>query len=128
MRTAGHNRAINRQKYQLHEIEQGISGGDPLRQQIFERLSALIQLRKRQSAFHPDNAMTLLESDNRLLLLRRHPPASKEGLLCVFNLSSQEVSTQLPQARQLQDVISGEKIDGSQPITLAAWQFMWLRG
>lgn len=128
VRAAGHNRAINRQKYSLREMEQWISGDDPLRQQVYERLSALIQLRTRQSAFHPDNAMTLLESENTLLMLRRHPSGSEEGLLCVFNLSSREVTTHLPQARHYQDVISGEKIDGSQPMTLAAWQFMWLRG
>ncbi|WP_293795404.1 alpha-amylase family glycosyl hydrolase [uncultured Pantoea sp.] len=127
VRAAGHNRAINRQKYDLHEMEQWISGGNPLRQQVYERLSALIQLRTRQSAFHPDNPMTLLESENTLLVLRRHQPDSEEGLLCVFNLSSHEVTTQLPLTRLVQDVISGEKLDGSQPLTLAAWQFMWLR-
>ena len=127
VRAAGHNRAINRQKYDLHEMEQWISGGNPLRQQVYERLSALIQLRTRQSAFHPDNPMTLLESENTLLMLRRHQPDSEEGLLCVFNLSNHEVTTQLPLTRLVQDVISGEKLDGSQPLTLAAWQFMWLR-
>ncbi|MRT26501.1 sugar phosphorylase [Enterobacteriaceae bacterium RIT697] len=127
VRAAGHNRAINRQKYDLHEMEQWISGGNPLRQQVYERLSALIQLRTRQSAFHPDNPMTLLESENTLLVLRRHQPDSEEGLLCVFNLSNHDVTTQLPLTRLVQDVISGEKLDGSQPLTLAAWQFMWLR-
>jgi sucrose phosphorylase len=127
VRAAGHNRAINREKYSLREMEQWISGGKPLRQQVYERLSALIQLRTRQPAFHPDNPMTLLESENSLLVLRRHQPDSDEGLLCVFNLSRHEVTTQLPLARHMQDVISGEKLDGSQPLTLAAWQFMWLR-
>jgi len=128
VRAAGHNRAINREKYSLRDIEQQISGGNPLRQQVFERLSALIQLRTRQPAFHPDNRMTLLESDNAVLLLRRHAADSDEGLLCVFNLSSREISTTLPQARPFQDVISGQRVDGSQPLVLAAWQFMWLRG
>lgn len=128
VRAAGHNRAINREKYSLRDIEQQISGGNPLRQQVFERLSALIQLRTRQPAFHPDNPMTLLESDNAVLLLRRHAADSDEGLLCVFNLSSREISTTLPQARPFQDVISGQRVDGSQPLVLAAWQFMWLRG
>ncbi len=71
--------------------------------------------------------MTLLESENTLLVLRRHQPDSEEGLLCVFNLSNHDVTTQLPLTRLVQDVISGEKLDGSQPLTLAAWQFMWLR-
>ncbi len=54
--------------------------------------------------------------------------AKEDGLLCVFNLSSREVITQLPHTRHFQDLISGETIDGSQPLKLAPWQFMWLRG
>lgn len=128
VRMAGHNRAINRQKYHLQEIETALAGGDWLRQQVYIQLSQLIQLRQRQSAFHPDNPMTLYDSENALLVLKRHLANSEEGLLCVFNLSGRQVKTHLPEARILQDVISGEKIDGTQPLTLDAWQFMWLRG
>ncbi len=109
VRAAGHNRAINRQKYDLHEIESALVGGDWLRQQVYTQLSQLIQLRRRQPAFHPDNAMTLFDSENALLVLKRHLPDSEAGLLCVFNLSSRKVETRLPEARTLQDVISGEK-------------------
>ncbi|MFV9670659.1 alpha-amylase family glycosyl hydrolase [Pantoea sp. ARC607] len=127
VRAAGHNRAINRQKYELQQIESALAGGEWLRQQISIRLGQLIQLRRRQPAFHPDNAMTLYESENAVLVLRRHQPESGEGLLCVFNLSGRTVETRLPMAHTLQDVVSGEKVDGTQPVKLDAWQFMWLR-
>ena len=127
VRAAGHNRAINRQKYDLHQIEADLAGGNWLRQQVYTRLGQLIQLRRRQPAFHPDNPMTLYESENAVLVLRRHQPESGDGLLCVFNLSGRSVETQLPVAHTLQDVVSGEKIDGTQPVKLDAWQFMWLR-
>jgi len=127
VRAAGHNRAINRQKYDLQQIEADLAGGDWLRQQVYTRLGQLIQLRRRQPAFHPDNPMTLYESENAVLVLRRHQPESGDGLLCVFNLSGRSVETQLPVAHTLQDVVSGEKIDGTQPVKLDAWQFMWLR-
>lgn len=127
VRAAGHNRAINRQKYDLQQIEGDLAGGNWLRQQVYTRLGQLIQLRRRQPAFHPDNPMTLYESENALLVLRRHQPESGDGLLCVFNLSGRSVETQLPVAHKLQDVVSGEKIDGTQPVKLDAWQFMWLR-
>ncbi|SUB05675.1 alpha-amylase family glycosyl hydrolase [Pantoea agglomerans] len=127
VRAAGHNRAINRQKYDLQQIEADLAGGNWLRQQVYTRLSQLIQLRRRQPAFHPDNPMTLYESENAVLVLRRHQPESGDGLLCVFNLSGRSVETQLPVAHTLQDVVSGEKIDGTQPVKLDAWQFMWLR-
>lgn len=127
VRAAGHNRAINRQKYDLQQIEADLTGGNWLRQQVYTRLGQLIQLRRRQPAFHPDNPMTLYESENAVLVLRRHQPESGDGLLCVFNLSGRSVETQLPVAHTLQDVVSGEKIDGTQPVKLDAWQFMWLR-
>ncbi|MFL6614693.1 MAG: alpha-amylase family glycosyl hydrolase [Pantoea agglomerans] len=127
VRAAGHNRAINRQKYDLKQIEADLAGGNWLRQQVYTRLGQLIQLRRRQPAFHPDNPMTLYESENAVLVLRRHQPESGDGLLCVFNLSGRSVETQLPVAHTLQDVVSGEKIDGTQPVKLDAWQFMWLR-
>lgn len=127
VRAAGHNRAINRQKYDLQQIEADLAGGNWLRQQVYNRLGQLIQLRRRQPAFHPDNPMTLYESENAVLVLRRHQPESGDGLLCVFNLSGRSVETQLPMAHTLQDVVSGEKIDGTQPVKLDAWQFMWLR-
>lgn len=127
VRAAGHNRSINRQKYDLQQIEADLAGGNWLRQQVYTRLGQLIQLRRRQPAFHPDNPMTLYESENAVLVLRRHQPESGDGLLCVFNLSGRSVETQLPVAHTLQDVVSGEKIDGTQPVKLDAWQFMWLR-
>lgn len=127
VRAAGHNRAINRQKYDLQQIEADLAGGNWLRQQVYTRLGQLIQLRRRQPTFHPDNPMTLYESENAVLVLRRHQPESGDGLLCVFNLSGRSVETQLPVAHTLQDVVSGEKIDGTQPVKLDAWQFMWLR-
>ncbi|WP_307744723.1 alpha-amylase family glycosyl hydrolase [uncultured Pantoea sp.] len=127
VRAAGHNRAINRQKYDLQTIEAALAGEEWLRQQIYTRLGQLIQLRRRQPAFHPDNPMTISESENALLVLRRHSPDSNVGLLCVFNLSGRPVETPLPEARMWQDLISGEKMDGTQPVKLDAWQFMWLR-
>ena len=128
VRAAGHNRAINREKYALREIEQALAGENWLRQQIFNRLSALIQLRTRQPAFHPDNAMTLFDSENALLILKRHRSGSQDSLLCVFNLSSRQVEARLPETHKFHDVISGERVDGTQPVKLDAWQFMWLRG
>ena len=128
VKAAGHNRAINRQKFDLKMIEAALADGDGLRHAIFTRLSQLIQLRTRQPAFHPDNPMTLYDSDNALLVLKRHTPQQKDGgLLCVFNLSGKTVEAMLPEARHFQDVITEKRIDGTQPLTLDAWQFVWLR-
>ncbi|MDR7344011.1 sucrose phosphorylase [Pantoea alhagi] len=128
VKVAGHNRAINREKYALSAIEKALSGGDYLRQQIFNRLSALIQLRTRQPAFHPDNPMEILDSENTLLMLRRYASAQDNGLLCVFNLSGKNVEAMLPEAKKYRDVIAQKLIDGAQPVTLPPWHYLWLKG
>ncbi|MGP2451494.1 sugar phosphorylase [Pantoea stewartii subsp. indologenes] len=127
VREAGHNRAINRQKYAMPEIEDALANRDGLRHQVYTHLSKLIQQRRRLAAFHPDNPMKLFQSDNALLIMKRDEPVRGDALLCVFNLSGRQVKAQLPEARLFQDVIRGEKVDGTQPVVLDAWQFMWLR-
>ncbi len=88
VKAVGHNRAINRQKFDLQMIEEALVESNGLRHAIYTRLSQLIQLRTRQPAFHPDNAMELFDSDNALLVLKRYAPQHEDkGLLCVFNLS-----------------------------------------
>nr|MBA2817494.1 sucrose phosphorylase [Candidatus Pantoea persica] len=45
MKAADHNRAINRQKFDLKMIETALAGGDALRHAVYTQLSRLIQLR-----------------------------------------------------------------------------------
>lgn len=126
VKAAGHNRAINREKYSLRQIEAELAVKQSLRQRVYHSLSALIQLRTRQPAFHPDNPMDLLDSSNAILMMRRHAPGQR-GLLCVFNLSSKPAALVLPEAHRYRDIISGEKWDGSAPLQLAPWQYLWLQ-
>ena len=125
VKVAGHNRAINREKFALSEIETQLNSG--LRQQVFTQLSALIQLRTRQPAFHPDNPLELLDSDNTLLILRRHSPDQRHSLLCVYNLSSKTVQVALPDSKKYRDIINEQVVDGANPLTLPPWRYLWLQ-
>ncbi|MBD8163780.1 alpha-amylase family glycosyl hydrolase [Erwinia persicina] len=127
VKAAGHNRAINRQKYAVSEIEAALAEKDSLRQRVYFALSQLIQLRTRQPAFHPDNPMRILDSDNALLVLHRQARDEQESLWCVFNLSSKAVSMKLPEPRWYRDIASGDRIDGGQSLQLEAWGFHWLK-
>lgn len=127
VKTAGYNRAINRQKYAISEIEQALMEKDSLRQRVYYALSQLIQVRIQQSAFHPDNPMSILDSDNSLLVLKRQAREEQESLWCVFNLSHKTVSMILPEARWYRDIASGERIDGTQTMLLGGWEYRWLK-
>ena len=124
---AGYARAINRQKYQIDEIEQELADAGSLRHQTFHALRALIQTRMRQPAFHPDSPLQVLASDERLLALRRGGAGSAERLLCVFNLSAETVSYALAEDRYWLDVAGGNRVDGSELLVLAPWKYYWLK-
>lgn len=127
VKAAGHNRAINREKYAISDIEQQLTQQQGLRQQVFTQLSALIQLRTRQPAFHPDNPMDMLESDNTLLILRRYSHDENDDLLCVYNLSGKTVETQLPEDKKYRDIIRQEIHDGREMLSLPPWHYLWLK-
>ena len=127
VKTAGYNRAINRQKYAVSDIEQALMEKDSLRQRVYYALSQLIQVRIQQSAFHPDNPMNIIDSDNSLLVMKRQAREEQESLWCVFNLSNKAVSMMLPEARWYRDIASGDRINGAQEMRLEGWEFRWLK-
>lgn len=125
VKAAGHNRAVNREKYPLKIIEAWLADGDTLRARVFSRLSHLIQCRRQQAAFHPDAQMEVLNWDNSLFAFYRISPHQR--LLCVYNLSSKTVFCPLPIGDYL-EVISGETLhcDG-QLRPLEPWRTLWLQ-
>ncbi|ADP10608.1 putative sucrose phosphorylase [Erwinia sp. Ejp617] len=127
VKVSGMNRAINRQKYALSDIEKALATTGSLRQRIYTALSQLIQVRIGQPAFHPDNPMTISDSDDSLLVMQRQTKNAQDTLWCVFNLGGKPVGYSLPEPRWYRDVASGERIDGKEVLVLGAWQFRWLK-
>nr|WP_314425153.1 alpha-amylase family glycosyl hydrolase [uncultured Erwinia sp.] len=127
VRRAGYNRAINREKYPLEAIESLLADPTTLRSQVFKAIRELIQIRQRQPAFHPDNALRILESENTLLVMMREAPNAGDTLLCIYNLSEKAVSYSLPEEKRYRDVISGEAVNKAGPLNLAPWDYYWLQ-
>ncbi len=123
VKAAGYNRAVNREKYPLKAINEALDDTTGLRGQVFNDLSALIQCRRRQPAFHPDASMEILEWDNALFAFWRH--SDNQRLLCIFNLGEKPASPVLPPGH-FREVASGTKLTGGAPISLASWAFCWL--
>ncbi|PLR51126.1 alpha-amylase family glycosyl hydrolase [Chimaeribacter arupi] len=121
---SGHNRAINRQKYPLSDIEPQISGGNTLRTDIFVGLRHLIALRKTLPAFHPDYAMQVITLDSAVLAFRR-TDKNNHTLLCLFNVSDRPITVTLPENNYL-DAISGQEITGDHAFTLQPYAYYWL--
>ncbi|HEX4502412.1 MAG TPA: sugar phosphorylase [Scandinavium sp.] len=120
---AGYNRAINRQKYELEEIEAAMSVEGGLRQRVYQCLTRLIALRREHHAFHPD-AKAEFSALNKSVLQITRVAENNERLIGLFNFSDiiQIVANKYKDGRE---IISGCDISGAE-ITLNPWQVMWI--
>ena len=150
---AGHNRAINRHRWDYHHLLEALDDADSLSHQALVQLSLLITLRKQQPAFHPNAPRTLLHLSDQLFGFWRQAWAVEGGadengthdsgensdekgygqrIFCIYNVSNQAQTlrlTELNLAADLawHDLVSGEQMENlQQKITLKPYQFLWL--
>jgi sucrose phosphorylase len=123
----GRARSINRKQLHAHEIDRNLSE-HTLQGRIFAKLTGLIELRKKCSAFHPNAIQKLLPLNSQVLAFIRYSPTAQEELLCVFNLTSQRVELYDPVFNgNRNDLISGQVWSTlSGYINLTAYQALWL--
>ncbi|MBK5143611.1 sugar phosphorylase [Budviciaceae bacterium BWR-B9] len=124
VKSAGHNRAINRQKYSLDDINQAIAGKNYLRHQIFHRLSQLIEVRKGHPAFHPNSPLIIHPSPQEVLAFSREAPNGKR-VMALFNLSPAECPVDLPAAEYI-NLLTAETLSTTSPYVMQPYQFLWL--
>ncbi len=121
---AGYNRAINRQKYDLDEIEAAMSQAGSLRQRVYHRLARLIVLRREHHAFHP-NAKAEFTAINRSVMQITRTTENNQRITGLFNFSDrpQSIHQQYNHAREL---ISDCDLTDCE-LNLAPWQVMWIQ-
>lgn len=120
----GYNRAINRQKYDLPDIEEQLQDENSLRHKVCQKLLQLISVRKNQAAFHPDSHFTAKSYADNILIVQR---GAKDGssILALFNLSNKAQPYPLAD-KNYRDLLTGEVINGSQNYEMQPYQVLWL--
>ncbi|WP_330982098.1 MULTISPECIES: sugar phosphorylase [Enterobacterales] len=119
--TAGYNRAINRQKYDLAEIESEMAIGGGLRVRVYHQLCHLLALRRELPAFHPDAEAEFSTLNEHVLQIKR----DNGKLTALFNFSERP-QTIIHECKNARELINGVDINTSN-LTLDPWQVMWIR-
>lgn len=91
----GQNRAINRQKFLLEEIESDLAVSG-LRRAVFTGLARLLRARAGSPAFHPFGHQLVLDAGPGVLALLRSSPDGARQALCLANLSAEPRHAVLP--------------------------------
>jgi len=85
----GHNRAINRQKFDRATLERELADPASLRHQVFAAYARLLRARAAEAAFHPYGQQRVLFLDKGVFALLRTSPDGDSRVLCLHNVSGQ---------------------------------------
>jgi sucrose phosphorylase len=127
-----HNRTINRYKWQFDEIEEKLADEKTHHHKVFNELSKLVQIRRKQAAFHPNAIQYTLHLGDEVFAFWRQSIARDQSIFCFHNVTDQTISIPLSSVNlisldQWRDLISGEIFqDIRDVLTLKPYQAVWL--
>jgi len=127
----GSFRSINRHIWQAEDLEAALAG-DTHHRQVFEAMRKLLQLRRRQSAFHPNATMYTLHTGEQLFSFWRQSIDRRQSIFAIYNVSDQPQTFNLSELNLILtdewiDLISGQSFENRvAQITLMPYQYLWL--
>jgi sucrose phosphorylase len=134
VKESGHNRRINRRKWDREELNDLLKNQEENSGGIFEWYTRVLRRRASCPAFHPDATQEILDFGKKVFALERKSVDGNQTILCLFNFSSEEVEikkkeivlTYFPNEKARDLIKGGELIIEKGNITLRPYQALWL--
>ena len=126
------HRSINRRSWKYDEIDGLLTNTDSFNSKIYNQLSKLIEIRKNQSAFHPNATQFTFNLGKNFFGFWRQSHDKRQSIFCVSNVTNVFQYLDLSElnliaSNEWWDLISNEIIiDIKSTITLKAYQTMWI--
>jgi len=125
MARTGHNRTINRRKWQRAEIDARLAEPQSHEARVLARYRQLLRARASSPAFDVAAEQQILGADDGLFAVLRSAPGG-ERVVCVHNVSGAPQNFTVGEARMMTDLITGDAYDASGPINVAPYASLWL--
>ncbi len=129
----GHNRTINRYKWDLKTLETALADPTTSHAKVLAELKRLIKIRRQQTSFHPNATQyTLHPMNSALFAFWRQSLTRDQSIFSVHNLSDQPQDLQLSDLNLVStddwyDLISGHRFtDDRAAYELAPYQSVWI--
>ncbi len=129
---SSNKRAINRHVWNYKDLCETLDDEDSLHCQAFSQLKEIINIRKRQKAFHPNATQFTLHFDEALFSFWRQSQDRSQSIFCIYNVSNVKQSIALQDINLIElddwrDLISGyEYHDFRESIHLEPYEFVWI--
>jgi len=127
-----HNRSINRHQWDFDEIVDQLQDTASQHAQAYQQLTALIAIRREQSAFHPNATQFTLHMGEQIFGFWRQSRDRKQSIFCVYNISPEPQSLLLSDLNLIvtdewRDLIHGQTYQQSdQLLKIEPYQFLWI--
>jgi glycosidase len=125
VRQTGHNRAINREKYQFDQLRSQLADKNSLRAKIFAKYRQLLLARRGSPIFHPHGTQNVLDLHPSVFAIERVSLDERSRALCLHNVSAKEIAftTNYTSAR---DLFTDQPLQISNT-TLKPYQTLWVK-
>ncbi|WP_394128954.1 sugar phosphorylase [Shewanella maritima] len=128
----GQNRSINRHRWPQKALTPLLDDTSSLNHKVLSQLSKLIEIRKEQSAFHPNAIQFTLHLGLGMFGVWRQSLDRKQSIFCISNVTDQQQDLVLGEINLIiteswKDLISQVSIDEEQSVmVLAPYQTVWI--
>ena len=133
VQNTGHNRAINRHQWDMDELTQHLTDPESHHALCLSGLKALIQIRQRQPAFHPNATQYTLNCGQSIFGFWRQSHDRVQSVFCLYNVTGESSSISTASLNLVgndtwEDLITGlaleSAVDGE--IAMMPYQAIWL--
>lgn len=128
----GYNRAINRRPLDRVTLEADLADPDSETARVFTRIKALVAVRSRQPAFHPNATQFTLQLGNDFFGFWRQSLDRSQSIFAVFNLTAEPrsipaMTLNLIAGEPWTDLLSGETVQAvTGEVKFAPYQARWI--
>ena len=106
----GRARSINRSQHDYREITAKLADRGSRQSRVFDRITALLRLRRQQPSFNPYASFEVLRIGDAVFALRRGDASAGATILCITNLTGKGVSVDIPADAAGTDLLSGRAV------------------
>ncbi len=129
---SGHNRAINRRRWNYPELLQKLGDSASPQARVFDEMKRRIDIRKAQGAFHPNATQFTLQLGDALFGFWRQSLDRAQSIFAIHNLTDREIqvpamSLNLIGGDRWHDLLSGETVrELGDDISFEPYQCRWI--
>ena len=128
----GRARTINRHIWNDEKLREALEDDSRHHGKVFERLTRLIGIRSRQSAFHPNATQFTMHLGTKIFAFWRQSMDRRQSIFCLYNITRETQTVNLSDINLVgtdhwKDLIGGGDYDDQQAVMeLAPYQAVWL--